>query len=222
MQEEEVVITGEVGGTFTPAPSGNHLAILTRITMLGTIDNSFEGHVKRDPMLRLEFELVNTNHVFDEDKGPEPFVIAKNYKLSMNEKANLRKMIEGWIGEKLQKDEAKNFNVAKMLRAQCMCNVVHRVSQKNGNTYAEIASIAQVPDGVEVKEPRTDVKIFILQKGTTKETFDSTKFAALPEFIQKIIKTSDEYIALFGAETAQQTTGASPAPTTSSAKKRPF
>lgn len=195
------VMTASVGGNFTLVPVGNHVARAFSVVELGTIENNFTDpagkvHEKRDKMLRIGFELVNTSHVFDEEKGPEPFVIEAEWLYSMHKKANMRKSLHSWRGEPLTEAEAKAFNIVKLLGpadfdgAACLVNVIHTES-KNGNKYASIASITPIPDGTPVPAGKRKRVLFNFNKPFKTEVFNE-----LPEFVEAKIKTSDEYLAL--------------------------
>lgn len=215
MIDENEVMTAGVGGNFTLVPAGNHVARCYMLVKEGTIENNFTDdkgkvHEKRDEMIRLGFELVNTSHVFNEDKGSEPFVIDQELLYSMHKKAKLRKLLESWRGEVLTEAEAKAFNHVKLLGpadyegAECLVNVVHRESG-SGNKYATIASITPVPAGTSVPAGKNARILFNFNPPFKTEVFNS-----LPEFIQKKIKSSDEYIKL-AAEYAGEPQAAVPA-----------
>ena len=193
-------ITAEIGGNYTPAPADNHVGICVGVIVLGTIPGTYNGHPKKDKKVIISFELPHTNHVFREEKGAEPFVMHKEYTLSLNSKANLRKMLDGWAsknkpdgtpGGKLTDEELKTFNIASLVGAPCLVNVVHEV--KEGVTRANIMSIAKVPQGTVVPANRTPKKIF-----TIKTPFPTEVFNSLPEWMRKKIESSDEYKALGG------------------------
>lgn len=193
---ENEEMTAAVGGNYALPDPANHVAICCGIVHLGTVDHTYEGKVTRKKMVRISFELVNTNHVFDEAKGNEPFIVTKEFPFSMNKKAGLRKMLEAWRGASMTDDEAKAFNIVKLITAPCLVNVIIKTSGK-GNKYVDIATVSQVPQGTNVPPLRKGTFLFNFNP-----PFKSDVFNSLPEYVQKVIKTSDEYLALSGA--AQQ------------------
>lgn len=216
---DEFEVTGAVGANIVPAPAGNHMAVCVGVVVLGTIEQKYKEHVKRDLTVRLWWELVNEKHVFDEAKGPEPFRIWKDFKLSMNAKSNLRKNLESWRGTKFTEQEAKVFNIGKLLGVACLCNVVHQNSKSTGNVYAQVATVTPVPKGTVVPAPVSPILKFNWKKPNKRETFMQEAYDKLPKFVQEKIQTSDEWAELMGGTTQASTT---PAATVASGDDLPF
>lgn len=185
---DQIVINAKVGGNIVLPPAGNHIAICCGMVVLGTQEETYEGHVKKQLKIQLWFELCEKMHVFDEKKGPEPFIVRKEYTLSMNAKASFRKMLESWRCSAFTNKEAETFNIALLLGSACRLNVIIKKSGA-GNDYSDIASISMVGDNDVIPEkgfyPQT---IFTLNAPFQKETFNT-----LPTWIQDKIKKSDEY-----------------------------
>lgn len=140
--------------------------------------------------IRIEWELPNETHVFNEEKGEQPFVVAKDFTLSLHEKSSLRPFLNSWRGKTLTDEECNAFDVAVLLGKPCMLNVIHKES-KNGKTSAQVASIAALPKGIAcppaINEP--------FEFGY--DPFDQVKFDSMPDWLKDKIKTSNEYKALF-------------------------
>jgi hypothetical protein len=207
----------EVGRSYTPAPAANHIGFCIGVVLLGTVDHEYQGHKSRKKKIRLFFELTNTVNPDDEKGGP--FIVSKEFLYSLGPKSNLKKMLDGWRGEALSKDEAAKFNIAKILSAPCMINVLIKTSQK-GNKYNDISSISQIAEGTVVPVMKNKPYLFNFNPPFKTEVFQS-----LPEWVRKIIESSDEYKELTTG--AVGTTTAAPAnavqPTVSSTgKKLPF
>lgn len=187
MQNEEI-INAEIGGTFTPAPSGVHAFVCVGLYVLGNIDSSFNGHPKKEKKLILAFELVNTNHVFKEGSAPEPFIVHKEFTHSLHEQANLRKMLGAWRGTAFTDAECKVYNIYKILGGAGSLNILHE--SKDGKTQAKIASFLQaIPNTPEARTPKRYYNV-------GKQPFDKAAFDAMPAWIQKKAITADEYKAL--------------------------
>jgi hypothetical protein len=109
----------------------------------------------------------------------------------MGPKANLRKMIDSWGGEPLTKEEAETFNIAKLIGAPALVNVIIRKSAKQ-NDYTDIVGVTPVPEGMEAKEAVSDPIYFNIDK----KPFQQATFDSLPKFIKDKIEKTDEYIAM--------------------------
>jgi hypothetical protein len=168
-------------------PEGSHIARCYAFIELGTIIEKFGTHLK----LRFEFEIPGEMRVFDEAKGEQPMVIGIEYNAVMNKKSSLYGMIAGWLGKIFTDKEPGEFDTTELVGLSCLLNVKHRISEA-GNDYAVIDSISPVP-----KEMKKQLKPQILKSQVlTYVKWNQEIFDSLPDFIQKKMKDSKEYIAL--------------------------
>lgn len=200
------VINAEVGGNYEMPPAGNQNATCIGLYVIGTLDETFEGHSKKVKKLMLAFELVDTNHVFKEENGEEPFVMYKDFTHNLSSKANLRKFLNSWAGKKLDDATAKAFNLANLVGGSCLANVVHDKKKKDGSDIALLISVSPLPNGITPKATRMPNKIF----NVNKVPFDEATFKTLPGWIQKKIQSSDEYKAISGGATTTAANEANP------------
>ena len=178
------------GKDFDPVPAGNHIARCYQIIHVGTVPGEYMGQPIMTNKVRFTFELPNETKIFKEGDAPKPFSISQEYTLSMGEKSNLRKAIQGWIGTSLLKEEAEFFDVEEMIGKPCMLNVVHKTSKK-GSVYALVQGIAPIPKGIEAPAQINPSKIF-----NYTNHFDQATFDALPKFLKEVMEKSEEYKAL--------------------------
>lgn len=175
--------------TFTPMQAGAYAARCYSMIQIGTVTETILGEDKTLHKVRLSFEYPTELKVFKEENGEQPYVISKEFTLSMHEKASLRKFLESWRGKSFTEDQAKKFDITALLGIQCMINVIHKVA-KNGNTYAEIASISPLPKGMMCPEPIN--KQLVLSY----DSFDTNIFDSLPDYIKDKMRASKEFKAL--------------------------
>jgi hypothetical protein len=142
--------------------------------------------VKKLNKVRITWELPTETKVFKEENGEQPHVISKEFTLSMNEKATLRKFLEGWRGKSFTEKEAESFDITVLLGKPCMLSIIHKQA-KNGNTYAEISSVSSVPKGMNVPDQINPSKELNYDK------FDWELFETLPDFIKDKMKQTDEF-----------------------------
>jgi hypothetical protein len=153
---------------------------------IGTVPETFMGEEKLMNKVRITWELPNETKVFKEENGEQPYSISKEFTLSMHEKSNLRKFLEGWRGKGFTEEEAKQFDVTKLIGKPCMISVIHKTS-KQGNLYAEISSASVVPKGLICPDQINKTFEF------NYDPFDENKFDCLPDWLKDKIKTSLEY-----------------------------
>ncbi len=182
------IIAQNKGGDFVLIPAGNHIARCYGMVEIGTIKEETGIYAgKESHKVRISWETPHECHDFG--KGLQPFSVHKEFTLSMNEKATLRKMLESWRGKSFTEQEAESFDITKLLGKPCMINVIHKTSGK-GSTYADISSIATIPKGLDCPE-QVNPTVELSFDNWSQVTFDS-----LPDFIKDKIKKSKEYAAL--------------------------
>jgi hypothetical protein len=169
-------------------PAGNYIGRCYQMIHIGTVQESYMGEPKQFNKVRIGWELPTERRVFREENGEQPFVISKEFTLSMNEKSNLRKMLASWRGKDFSEDEAKKFDITKLLGIPCMINIIHKPKATDPTTvYEQIASVTPIPKGMNV--PEQENKNMVLSY----DGFDWAVFEALPDFIKDKIKGSIEF-----------------------------
>lgn len=135
------------GGDFKRAPAGSHLAVCNLVADVGLQPGSrMYPSPKHKIYLRFEIPAERVEYEKDGKKVEGPLTIGSFYTASMNEKATLRKHLEGWRGRGFTDAQAADFDVATVLGKPCMLSVVE--SEEGGKVYSNIASISAIPKGV--------------------------------------------------------------------------
>lgn len=183
------IVAKNSGFTRELVPAGNYIARCYKMIEIGTVAEVVMGQTKTLHKVRIGWELPTETKVFDQAKGEQPLVIDQEYTLSMNEKSNLRKMLESWRGKAFTEKEAEAFDITKLLGAPCMLNIIHKQS-KTGNSYEQISSVTAVPKGFQV--PNQVNKNFVLSY----DSWNQEMFESLPEFIRTKMQSSLEYAAM--------------------------
>lgn len=191
-----IIATSSGSTNFEPCPAGNHVARCYSMVHIGTIEDSYMGETHTVNKVRLTFEFPTERRIFNEEKGEQPYALSKEFTLSMHEKSNLRKMLEGWRGKAFTEAEAKSFDITKLLGVPCMVNVVHR-EKPDGKVYANIASISAVPKGLTCPDQINKSVVF------TVNYFDWDVFDSFPDFLKDKIRASKEYADLKKSEKKQ-------------------
>jgi len=167
------------GGERIVIPAGTHVARCYGIIDLGTQYSERFGSSTRK--VQIQWELPN--ELMDDGR---PLAISKRYTLSVNEKANLRKDLESWLGRGITIEEEKNgFALGGMLGAPCLLSVIH--AESNGKTFANIAGVMSVPKGTKVPDQSNPAVSYDVENGK------DAVFEKLPEWIRTIIEQSKEF-----------------------------
>ena len=166
-------------------PSGTHIAICYSMIHIGTVEWEWQGETKHSDKIRLSFELPNEMRDFGGEE--KPMVISKEYTLSLHEKSNLRRDLEGWRGKSFTKEELNRFDVTNLLGKSCNVSIIHKNS-KSGNEFAQIGSISGISKGTKCPEQINESFIFNYE-----DNFNAEWLEQQPDWIQDQIKGTDEY-----------------------------
>lgn len=186
----KIVASNTGGTTYEPVPAGTYIARCFSMIHIGTVMEQYQGESKLQNKVRLTWELPLELKVFKEENGEQPYTLGKEFTLSLNEKATLRKFLESWRGKAFTEDEAKSFDITALMGKPCMLNVIHKVSQKNGKTYAEIASVSPMMKGMVCPDQLSETFMFGY------DPYEQWRFDALPDYIKDKVRGSIEYQAI--------------------------
>lgn len=166
------------GGDFKRAPAGSHIAICNLVADCGLQPGSQAfPSPRRKLYIRFEIPAERIEYEKDGAKVEGPLTIGSFYTASMNEKATLRKHLEGWRGRAFTDSEAEAFDVAAIVGKTCMLSVIE--TEHGGKTYSNIASIGAMPKGVQAAAAENPLLVYVDD--------DPKVFARLPKWLQEKI-----------------------------------
>ena len=172
-------------------PAGSHVARCIKIIHFGTaMESNHLGERVQRNTVRLTWEIPGEMRTFDEEQGPQPMSISKDYTLSLHEKANLRADLEGWRGQGFTPDELEGFDILNVQGQPCMLSIIHVPSKKTGNIYARIVGVSRLPKDTVCPENINPLFVWDYD-----QNYDEGVLANLHEWFQEKIKASDEYKA---------------------------
>jgi len=150
------IATDAGGGNFKRVPSGAHIGRCYSLIDLGTQVTDGQYGLKEQHKIRIGWELFGEDEhgaplTVDVDGKEMPMTISKSYTVSLHEKANLRKELAAWRGKDFTDEEAKAFDVSKLIGAYCMVNVT--TSENNGKTYSNVAGLTPLPSALKSSKP---------------------------------------------------------------------
>ena len=188
------------GGNYKRVPAGAHVGRCYSLIDLGTQLSTGQYGEKMQHKIHIKWELFGEGEQgapLTTDEGL-PMTISKSYTLSLSDKASLRNDLTSWRGRDFTEEEAKAFDVTKLLGAYCMVNVT--TSENNGKTYTNVAGLTPLPSALKNSKPNAvhENVIFNLDDPDW-ELFDS-----FHDKLKEAIKRSPEYAQASG-NTVQQT-----------------
>lgn len=180
------------GGSFKRVPPGAYIGRCYSLIDLGTQHTDGVYGSKFQHKIRIAWELFGEDEqgnplTVDVDGKQMPMTISKSYTVSLHEKAGLRKDLAAWRGKDFTDEEAKAFDVSKLIGAYCMVNAT--TSETNGKTYTNVAGLTPLPGALKNAKPAPvhENLIFDLDKP------DMKVFNGFHEKLQEAIKKSPEW-----------------------------
>lgn len=144
------------GSNFKRVPSGAFIGRCYSLIDLGTQHTDGQYGPKDQHKIQIGWELFGE----DDDGNPltvefdgriMPMTIKKSYTVSLHEKSGLRRDLASWRGRDFTDEEAKAFDISKLLGAYCMVNVT--TSENNGKTYSNVAGLTKLPTALKDSKP---------------------------------------------------------------------
>ena len=185
------------GGNFKRVPPGAYIGRCYSIVDLGTQLTVGQFGEKLQHKIRIGWELFGEDEngeplTIDVDGKVMPLTITKSYTVSLHEKSGLRRDLAAWRGKDFTEEEAKAFDVSKLIGAYCMVNATQ--SETNGKTYTNVAGLTPLPGALKNAKPAPvhDNVIFDLDKP------DMKVFESFHEKLQEAIKKTPEWAKLHG------------------------
>jgi hypothetical protein len=188
------------GGNFKRVPKGVYIGRCFSLIDLGTQTTNGQYGEKQQHKIRLGWELFGE----DEENGEPltievegrtmPLTISKSYTVSLHEKATLRKELAAWRGKDFTDEEAKAFDVSRLVGAYCMVNV--SISENNGKTYSNIAGLTPIPGALKNAKPEPVHANVIFNLDDP----DMEVFETFHEKLQETIKKSPEWAEKMGSQ----------------------
>lgn len=172
---------------FKPLEAGTHIGRVCGLIHIGTITDLIQGKDVTRNRISVSFEIPSQ---LKEDETP--YTISQEFTLSMHKQGNLLPFVESMLGRKLEKDEAREFDVYSLVGTPAMVNVIHSAPNADGNVFANIKSVSPLPKGMEAPAPVIEPYLFDYE-----ENFKPEFVWAMNEksMLYKKIARSEEFLA---------------------------
>lgn len=201
--------TDSGGGNFKRVPAGAYIGRCYSLIDLGTQLTTGQYGEKLQHKLRIGWELFGEDEqgqplTVEVDGKEMPMTISKSYTVSLHEKASLRKDLAAWRGRDFTDEEAKAFDVSKLVGAYCMVNVT--TSETNGKTYSNVAGLTPLPGALKNAKPAPVHEHVLFDLDNP----DMETFSKFHDKLQEYIKRSPEwarYAKTGGVESSETFSG---------------
>ena len=178
-------IIKESESKYTPVPVGNHVARCYGMVSLGTQQGK---NPKFQPSFQIALMFELPEEVLEINGEKKPMALTKflnAYFGSPSKPSKTAQFITSWRGKPFTEQELKGFDIAKVVGATCLLNVVHAV--KDGKTREEIASVSPMPKGMALPAAVNIPVVYEIEQGR------DAVFRGLPEWMQKMIEKCEEW-----------------------------
>lgn len=200
MEQRTVKLPKSEQAEFQILDAGTHAAICTWVVGIGMQATTWEGVTKEVEKLKLRFEVPSERVTWttkDGEAGEGPMVIWLTVTASMHKNSRLRRLVQSWLGRKLEEKEAWEFDTDDLIGQPCLISVVHREYQDK--TYANIDTISPLMKGMPAPVAEGELLSFDPYHHTPEE------FALLPSWLQELVNKG---LALRNEQRARAETGA--------------
>lgn len=176
-------LVSDSGSKYPPVSQGTHQAICYGLIDIGTHYNPTFDKSSHDCVVL--WEIPDERIIIKDEEVAR--VISKKYSLSLHEKANLYKDLVSWRGKAFSLQELEGFDLKTIMGANCLLQIIH--NEKGGKTYSNISAILPLMKGMAPKVAENEITFFSFAESNTIP-------ATLPNWIQDLIKSSNEWKAL--------------------------
>jgi hypothetical protein len=133
------VVAKDRGGTFTPHPEGQYVAICVDVINMGERVRDWEGHKKIQPSVVLVFASG------ERKEDGKLATVSAEFNVSMDTRAGLRHFLEGWRGKSYTREEVKEgIPIHALTGVPCLLTVEQKTSM-GGRVYAIPRTPALLP-----------------------------------------------------------------------------
>lgn len=129
---------------FRNIETGVYQAVCAEVVDLGMRESSVYGKPDEKTTVHKVSFVFELSELRDDGK---PFTMCREYRLSLHEKATLRKDLDAWRGKAFTEDELKGFDVEKVTGANCMVTV-SAYTKNNGHDGRKITSVGKCMKGL--------------------------------------------------------------------------
>jgi hypothetical protein len=168
---------------------GTYPARLCQWIDLGTHPSPFqEGKTLRTCRLTFTVFLPPTKHQEPSTRNQEQLLVSKDFTLSLNSRAGLRKFLESWRGQPMSAEDLTDFHPLKALEKPCLLSIALSDPDAQSRRWPRITGILRLPHGM---PPPPDLRMPARNFSLAEPS--RLVFQTLPQFLQTKIRTSREW-----------------------------
>ena len=152
-----------------------YIGICWCVADMGMQETTWQGVTKMKRKIKIGIELHGDGSLMSDERH---FSVFSTQTLSLNPKANLPGMLEGWTGQPIPVDGGnRTFDFYSLIGKPCMVQVIH-TPKEGGGVWVNCGAVTPVYKGMEIPE-MTNESVFFMLAGHTEDDF-----LKLPEWMQ--------------------------------------
>ena len=196
--------------SIPPMEPGVYFAVCSIVADLGT--QYSEKFKSSAPKVLIAFDIPSETAEVDGEQKPRQ--LSSRYTYSVDKKSNLYKLLVGWLGI-TDEDKLADIELFELIGRGCQVQVT---LDKDGGRN-QISTVMGMPRGMEA--PKTSNPLITYD--IAEDGFEGARWEALPEWLQKIVMQSEEYVKAAPDKPLDMpdTEGAAEAPAPVDAGRRP-
>lgn len=163
-----------------PLDEGVYEAVCTGLIDLGRQHS--EQFNKSSDQVRLIWDILGVTVKYGDKEAPRQ--VFSDLTVSLDEKSNLRKLLQSWRGKSFTPEELKGFDLRNVLGVGCQVQIIHK-STDNG-IYGKVNTVIPLPKGK--KAPQLATTLFDMNDENTYPAFE-----ALPHYLQARIAKAEGF-----------------------------
>ena len=182
------LIATSSGRETIPIPAGVYLGRCYSVVDLGRQFNPKFDNVNHQIIITWEVPKVRIDIEKDGEKKSMPRVISQTYTLSLNEKANLRRLLESWRGKPFSETELRGFDLKSLVGKPCQIQVLNKTSLVTGKVQNRVGAVLPLQEGSKAPPAENPTLFFSLANRNLSDQLPDS----MPKWIQKLVLNSEE------------------------------
>lgn len=141
---------------FEVVPEGTHNAVCVGVWDIGKQTKTWNNETKVVPQIVIAWEIDKTIDDKESQYHGKRMMVTEKYNAFLGDKANLRKLLNTWIGVKPDAEGRVSLDVMGLVGVPCLLTVTHKPKNSGDGVWVNVASAAPLMNGMEALSPERD------------------------------------------------------------------
>lgn len=174
------LVAKETMERIPPLDEGIYEAVCSGLIDLGR--QYSEQYNKSNDQVRLVWDVLGETVKYSDKESPRQ--VFSDLTVSLDEKGNLRKLLQSWRGKSFTPEELKGFDLHNVLGVGCQVQIIHKTNDRG--TFGKVNTVIPMPKGK--KAPAVTPVVFDMNDEATYPVFET-----LPHYLQVRISEAENF-----------------------------